>query len=808
MLSGLKIHYLFAMLKSYLTLSYRSLSKNPMFTTLNIFGLALGLAVSLLLFLHVRHELSYDRYHSKAERIYRVILNAFWDPAAPEVLANVPNVVGPAMKDGIPAVEQTARVLKHEFGQSAFITAGGNKLVEEKLYWADPSLFNIFDIQSVTGDLAAALSQPNTVALSRSTAIRYFGTANPVGQILRIDRLDPLEVRAVFEDFPGNASFDANILGSFQTIQWANKNLVWSNASFETWVLLGPGADRQHVEKQMAALLDKNVAREEQRFSMWLQPLKDVHLYSSNMKYNYAARLGDPKQVGILSALALAILLIACFNYMNLSTARSQLRFREVGVNKTMGATRSQLAFRFYVETGVLTAASLMLAFGLLRFGIPFFNRLADKNLDVSTIYQPQILLAMLGIGVLVVLLAGSYPAIFLSSFSPKNLLHTTFRKDSKAGWFRRSLVTAQFTASVVLIIGTLVLYRQMQFIQQKNLGFEPAQVVAINTIAAERKEQLDALIQGCRNLSSVQHVCRAQTYPGNRASSRTLYRPENTENGLELSTNRATPGIEKLLGIKLLAGSTLPEKSADDTIVNVILSKKAADFLGFTPEEAIGKKVECSLGDNAYVRGVVEDFHSESLHKPLGAYAFHDAPTETRRFLLVKMASANLPETMGQIERVFTSALPQSAFDYAFVDERIDALYRSEQRTASIILVFSLMSVFICCLGLFGLAAFAAEQRTKEIGIRKVLGASVASITGLLAGDFLQLVVLAILLASPVAYYVLQQWLADFAYHIDLQWWMFLAAGAMAVVVAFLTVSFQSVKAALENPVEALRSE
>ena len=796
------------MLINYLKLSIRNLLKNPLFTVLNILGLSFGLAISLLLFLHVRQELSFDGYHAKADRIHRVVLHAFWDPAKPQLLANAPNAVGPAMKEGIPAVEQYARLLKHEFGVSAFITAGEHKLVEEGLYWADPGLFDLFDFQVVAGDLKSSLSQPNTVALSRSTAVRYFGTSNPVGQTIRIDRMEPLEVRAVFEDFPGNSSLDAHVLGSFQSVKWANERLVWSNASFETWVLLGPDAQPQQVEQQLTALLDKNVPKADQYFSLSLQPLLDVHLHSSTIRSGYSAHPGDPKQVSILGALALAILLIACFNYMNLSTARSQLRFREVGINKTMGASRQQLAARFYTETSVLTAVSWLLALGLLVLGIPVFNRLADKHLSYSAAFQPDMLLAFLGIGVVVVLLAGSYPAFFLSSFLPKNLLQTSFRTGSGAGWLRRSLVTSQFTASVVLIIGTLVLYQQMRFIQQKKLGFDPTQVVAITTIAAENKAQLDALIQNCRNLSSIESVCRAQTYPGKQASGRSIYKPTDTENGLGLLTNRVTADFEKVLGIQLLAGSTLPQKADGDTIVNVVLNKKAVDFLGLTPEEAIGKKVDCQLGNNAYVRGVVEDFHAESLHTPIGAYAFHDAATETRRYLLLKMNTSNLPETMRQIEEAFRTALPQSAFEFTFLDDHIDSLYRSEQRTASVVLVFSLLSILICCLGLFGLAAFAAEQRVKEIGIRKVLGATAAGIVGLLSRDFLKLVLLSILLASPIAYWAMRHWLADFAYHIDLQWWMFVAAGFSAMTIAFVTVGFQGFRAALSNPVQSLKSD
>jgi putative ABC transport system permease protein len=795
------------MLSNYFKVSLRNLLKNPLFTSLNVLGLALGLLVSLMLFLHVRQEMSFDRYHTKSERIQRVVLGAFWDPEHPEMIANAPNAVAPAMKADIPAVEQAARILRHEFGQSAFVMAGDKKVVETMLFWADPALVDIFDIPVLAGDLRTALSQPNCLALSRLTAVRYFGTSNVLGQVVKIDRMPPLEIKAVFEDFPPNSSLEMHVLGSFQSIKWASERLVWNNASFETWVLLSPDADRRQVEAQLTALLDKNVPKANQRYSLWLQPLNEVHLYSSNLANDYTERIGDPKQVGILGALAIAVLMIACFNYMNLSTARSQMRFREVGINKTMGASRWQLALRFYTETMVLTGIALFLALGLLFIGIPFFNQLADKQLIFKDLIEPVILLAICGIVLTVVLLSGSYPAFLLSGFQPKNLLQTTFRRHSGAGILRQSLVTAQFAAAIVLIVGTVVLYRQMQFIQQKKLGFEPEQVVAITTVAAENKTQLDGLIQGLKNLSSITAVCRAQTYPGRIASTRSVTKSEEDE-GAQLFTNRVTPGIEKVLGIKMLAGTGLPEKTEGDTIVNVILTKKAVDYLGMTPEEAIGKRVNCDLGPNSFVRGVVEDVHSESLHKSISAYAFHDYETESRRYLLVKMNTQNLPETMRQVETEFQKAMPQSAFECAFLDENLAKLYRSEVRTANVMFVFSLLSILVSCLGLFGLAAFAAERRTKEIGIRKVLGASVTSLTGLLAKDFLKLVLLAIVIASPIAYYFMQRWLSDFAYRIDMQWWMFAVAGILAVAIAFLTVGAQAVRAALANPVKSLRNE
>lgn len=796
------------MLQNYLKCSFRALLKSPLFTALNVGGLAIGLTVSLLLFLHVQHERGFDLYHSKSERIHRVNLQLTMDDRSPVALANAPIGVGPAAKEGIAAVEQYARLLKHGFGKPAFITAGENKLVEESLYWTDSSLLALFDLRTLAGDLGTAFSQPNTVALSRSAAIRYFGTSNPIGRSVQVDHMQPLEVRAVYEDFPDNSTLDAAMIGSLASVDISYKNYPWSNASFETWLLLGPDANPKQVQEQLGVLLDKNVPKEGQYFTMSLQPLKDVHLQSSHLRSTYSSRLGDRSQVNLLGILAMAILLIACFNYMNLATARSQLRYREVGINKTMGASRKQLAYRFYIETALLVGISLALALVFLQLSLPAFNQLADKELTLRNLFAPATFWAIFGIAGAVTLFAGSYPAFILSAFSPKNLLQTTFRKDTSAGWMRRTLVTVQFTASVVLIIGTVVLYRQMQFIQQKNLGFQPGQVLAVNTTAAENDTQLGALMQNYRNLSSVDAVCQAQTYPAGRPSGRSLHRNEEDENGMLLWTNHVSPGIEKVLGLQLLAGNPLPEKYPGDTMVHVLLNKTAVDYLQLTPEEVIGKKVMCELGPNAVVTGVLEDFHAESLHRPIGAYAFHDRPTESRNLLLVKLNTTNLPETMQQVESSFRAAIPQSAFQYTFLDEHLDKLYRREHRTARVVFIFSLLSVFISCLGLFGLVAFAAEQRRKEIGIRRVLGATVPGITRLLAGDFMQLVLFSIAVAIPLAWWGAQNWLEDFAYHIEIQWWMFAAAGVPALAIALLTVGFQGVRAALANPVDSLRNE
>jgi putative ABC transport system permease protein len=796
------------MFYNYFKLSWRNLLKSPMFTSLNVTGLALGLAVSVLLLLHVVHERSFDRFHSNYSRVHRVMVNAFWDPAQPMILSNAPNAVGPAAKDNIPAVEAYTRVLKNDFGELAFIEAENNKITEEKVYWTDPGYADIFDVKCLYGDLRDALGQPNTVALSKSAAIRFFGTDNPMGKTISIGRLKALAVKAVFEDLPDHSTLDPKVLGSFKTIKWANDRLTWSNSSFETWLLLNASADPKQVESQIVALFDKNVPKEDQSIAFWLQPFAHTHLYTPRVQTSYSDRIGDANQINILTALALAVLLIACFNYMNLATARFQMRFREVGVNKTMGATRLQVASRFYAETTLLTGISMLLAYLFIALGLPVFNHIADRNFTILQLFSGNTLLLSLAVWGVVALFSGAYPAFFLSSFMPKNLLQTNFNPGSGAGLLRRGLVIAQFSASIALIICTVVLFKQMQFIQQYNLGFNPEQVVAVNASAANDKSQIQGLIQGAQQLTDVVQVARSQTFPGGRPSVRSLHKSAEDSEGVQFITNRAAPGIESVLGIKLLAGSTLPDRQESDTVCSVIINKTALDYLGIPVEEAIGHSIDCDLEPHTVICGVMEDFHSESLHEKISAYGFHNANTEGRPHLLVRLNTTNIPETMKQLKNVFQTALPHSAFEYTFLDDHIDALYRNESRTANIVLVFSFLSILVSCLGLFGLAAFAAERRAKEISVRRVLGATVTNISILLGKDFVRLVLASILIASPLAYYMMHNWLQDFQYSIKMQWWMFAGAGLLALLLAGTTVSAQSIRAALVNPVKNLKRE
>ncbi|GAB2790044.1 ABC transporter permease [Rhabdobacter roseus] len=797
------------MIKNYLKMAWRGLLKNRLFTVLNLLGLAVGLAVALLLMLYVKDELRFDRYHTQADRIYRVGLTATFDGTSRK-WATAPNAVGPTLKTEVPSVEEQVRLLRHNFGQTAFVNAGEKKFTEKNLYWADESLFAIFDIPLLAGDPKTALAAPRSVVLSEATAQRYFGSQNPMGQLLRVDNRDTLTVTGVYANFPGTSTLDADLIGSFSSVRWA-ANMSWSNASFETYLLLRPESSVDLLTKQMADVLDKNVAKAEQWYTLWLQALPEVHLGSAEISSASTSRVGDSRQVKILLVLAVVVLLIACINYMSLATARAQVRFLEVGVSKTVGASRQHLVGRFYFEAALMVVLALGLAFGLVVVGLPLFNHLTEKQLPFRSLWVPEVLAGFLGLGVVLVLVAGSYPALYLSSFSPKSLLKTTLVKNSGAGMFRRALVVAQFAATVVLVVGTIVFYQQLRFIQRQKLGYEPTQVVAVMTAGARDRAQIDGLINDYRNLSSVVEVCRAQTFPGRSGSGRNMTKSlDDPSQGVAVTTNRAGREVISTLGLKLLAGTSLPAtKDPQDTTVQVILNKTAVNYLGFTPEQAIGRKAYHLFGEaNAEIVGVVDDFHFESLHTPIGAYAFHNAFTEGQPFLLVRTRTDDLPQTMRQLEAVFQKDLSESAFEYTFLDEYLNTLYRSEQRTAEVVLVFSGLAIFIACLGLFGLAAFTTEQRTKEIGVRKVLGASLPSLVGLLSKDFLKLVLVAILIAAPLAWYLMNAWLADFAYKIEIAWWVFALAGTLALGVALLTVSFQAIKAALMNPVKSLRSE
>jgi ABC-type antimicrobial peptide transport system permease subunit len=795
------------MFKNHLKIAWRNLKSNALFSTINIVGLTLSLAITILLFLFVQHERSFNTSFTQADNIYRVLVQTgeSWDG---KVLANAPAIVAPATMDEIPEVLDAVRLYKHGFGDAAYINAGDAEFIEPNLYYADPNLFSIFDLELKYGVTQTSLSNPNTAIISTATAQQYFSQENVIGKMLTIDNDTKVEITGVFEDLPKNISLDANLFVSFETTFFA-ANPTWSNASLETFLVLAPGATMATVETKMQELLDKNVEKDGQWYSLFLQPLNQVHLYSQDYLYSYSSRKGSIEQVKSLSLLAILILVIACINYMNLTTARSQKRSREVGVSKTLGATFSNLVTRFYTETGMITAISIMAGVLISIIALPYFNDLAGKEIPLEAFTSPWFLVSLIAIWFLATVLAGSYPAIYLSSFSAKQVLNPGSTKSYIATIFRKSLVVLQFGASAVLIVGVFIIYNQLQFIQNRDLGFNPQQVVAVSTNGINGAGKADLLTQELLKLPEVEAVGAAQGYPSKGVSGRAVHNPLENDGGMPVQTNRASSSAIDVMQLKFIAGKNLPKvKAAGDSLVDVVVNKKVADYLGYTPEEAIGQQIFMMPTDNAQIIGVVEDFNYASLREPVGAYAFHNFESERLEYLLIRITSTDIAATVNKMEGKFQSIVPNVPFDYSFLDQNVENLYLAEKQTAAIGLIFSILAIVVACLGLFGLAAFMAEQRDKEIGVRKVLGASILNITNLLSKDFLKLVGISLLIAFPISYWLLNNWLQEFAYRIDIGWQPFVITGATALIIALLTVSIQSIKAAVKNPINALRKE
>ncbi len=793
------------MFKNNIKIAWRNLKTNRLFSSINIIGLSIGLAIVMLLFLYISNESSFDTMYSKKDRIHRVLVETEGDFGF-DVWATAPPITASALREEVTNVETAARVFKHDFGGTASVRVNDENYTENLFYWVDKEMLSMFDVELLEKNGLNPLERPNTVILSQTAAALYFKGENPMGKTIKVDNNMELEVTGIYADFPTNSSIDAQVLASSNGY-WFYDRDTWSNSSFETYALLKDNVTRDATVKQMGIMLDANVEKENQWYKFSLQPLEEIHLYSSTYGNSYVSRIGDIDDVRNLTYLAVLILLIACMNYMNLTTARSQKRSKEVGMSKTLGATSQSLVIRFYIETGLITAISIVLGFVLAVLVLPSFNALTNQSLEIDVLFQSSFLMAIVGIWLVTTVVSGLYPSLYLSRFMPKEILSPSFKQGKGNTIVRKGLVVLQFAASAALIVGVLVIYQQTQFIQNKNLGFKPDNVVAISVKGLRGEENRNALETEFKNLADVSSVAYTQGYPGIDVSGRSLRTDVSQKQSLNIQTNVADAEVLEVLKLKLLAGTSLPKnKKETDTLVEVVLNKKAIQYLGLSPEEAIGKEVHIGVPNT--IVGVVDDFNYESLHKPIGAYAFHNNTSERKSYMLVRFKTGNLNNTMEQLKVAFTKVLPTLDFSYSFLDQHLDKLYEREKRAGQISIIFCLLAIFVAALGLFGLTAFMAEQRKKEIGIRKVLGASILTITSMLTVDFAKLVLISIVIAFPLAYILMNNWLESFAYHIDMPWWIFALSGVLAVSIAFFTVSFQAIKAAVANPVRSLRTE
>ena len=799
------------MIKNYLKTAWRNIVANKLFTSLNIAGLAIGMCVCITLFASISYELSFDRGYKNSKNTYRVNMQTSAQYNY-KVWAQLPNSVGPAIAQNIPQVKVTTRLIKHDFGASVSLKTDEKNFTEKGLYLADSTVFNMFDFSFTEGNAHTAFAQPKSIVLSQSAKERLYGQEPAFGKIIYVNNHDTLHVSGVYKDLPANSTIDCDMVYNIMD-SWMGKNVYWSNASYETYCQLQPSANVERVQKQATALIDKYVTKENQYFTKFqFQPLTAIHLYSADIREGYSTRLGSIGTVKALLFLSLLILAIACINYMNLATANSQKRAKGVGVNKVLGANTRQLLALFYIETAVLSFIAIVIGYALAFLAQPLFQNITGILLIPSALYATPILTSLVLTWLLVTVIAGSYPAFSMSGISPLVLMNKLKLKHSAADFIRKSLVVFQFASSIALIIAVIIILQQVYYIRNKDLGYNPNGVVTVSIKAAKNKQELAAFINSLKGMPNVESVSAVQSLPGAGESGKTVRKLATDKEGFPVKTCNTDGSIVKTMQLKLLAGSSLPQTlAAGDTNCYVLINEAVLKYLGFkTPQDAIGRYINTEMAGKSIVMGVVKDFNYQSLKNEVGGYVYYEmnkAP-ESLRTLLIRYKAQNLPQFMQQVQDVFKATLPSSSFDYEFLDTHIQNLYAAEQHTASIATVFSVLAIFVACLGLFGLAAFIAEQRTKEIGIRKVLGASVPGIAKLLTGDFLKLVVLSILIASPFAWYAMNKWLMEFSYRITISWWVFVVAGLTAVVFAMLTISSHAIKAALTNPVKSLRSE
>jgi putative ABC transport system permease protein len=809
------------MLANYLKIALRNFLSQRSYSFINVTGLAVGLASSIAIVLYVRNELSYDTFNVHGDQVYRLVLHGRMENH--EVNAAMsPSIMGPALSKDLPEVKSYTRMVSTTHFGTPLLRYKEKTFTEDKFLWVDSTFFDVFTCSFVAGDPRTALTQPNTAVITRSTALRYFGLENPIGKVLEGDRNRNYVVTGIVESFPSNAHFHFDILGSLATFE-DSRNPFWLSNNDYTYVLLREGTDIDSFRKKLNEEVRKNVSPQLKaslgitydqfeaagnEYGYVPQALASIHLHS-HLDYEIEPN-GDISLVYIFSAIALGILLIACVNFVNLSTARSQRRAKEVCVRKSFGSTRAHLIWQFIAESVLTSTIAVILAVVLVELLLPAFNGLTNKDIHLDLLASVSATSLLLLLALCVGVLSGVYPAFYLSSFQPIQVLKNGTKGDGRKSVLRSSLVILQFVVSIALFISTLVIYRQMKFVQEKDLGFDKEHVVVIKYgehLGGHVRAFKEAVLRDSRVIS----VSVSDAVPGDQAGD-DAYKLEGapTERYQPMRTMRSDVDFAQTYGMNMKFGRFFSLEHPTDTLAAVV-NEAAANTFGLP--DPVGRRIADPSGSPVYdIIGVVEDFNFQSLHeaiRPLVIRSFR--PNEYRsyrQFLSVRIAPGDYRQTVDFLNSTWGQFAGGEPFDYSFLDQNLESLYCSEQRTNAITTSCSVLAILIACLGLLGLAAFVTEQRTKEIGIRRVLGASAPEMVGLLSKEFAKWVLIANVIAWPLGYYVMNTWLEKFAYRIELNIWMFIAAGTLALIIALLTVSTYAIKAAAKNPVEALRYE
>lgn len=808
------------MIENYIRIAVRNLVRNKTFTFINMLGLAIGLSASMLILIYINHELSYDKFFSDADRIYRVSVDGrmsgdFFNAAVS------PAPLAPALKNDYPEVESSVRI--RNMSQEALLSFEDKKFYESDLMMADSSFFDIFDFKPKFGDLKNALYEPLSVVITSSMAKKFFGDINPVGEVLKLNNEFMLKVTAVIEDIPNNTHFDFPAVISWASIQQldpAGTNGNWGSLAFYTYVMLAENTDVELFEEKIkTVIMDKIIVESgespeifkdfQMEFNAYLQPLTDIHLHSNLMAE--ISPNSDISYIYTFSVIAIFILLIACINFMNLTTARSARRAKEVGIRKVHGAVKKYLVFQFLSESIVLAMITLVIALLMVEIFLPLFGEVVGRELDRSILSNPLMILKFAFLALFVGFVAGSYPAFYLSSFRPAAVLKGVRTGNRQTVSLRNILVVFQFAISIFLIIGTGVINEQIDYMQNKRLGFDKERIIIVELRNKRLRENVNSLISEFKKIPSVEFISASSLTPGG-GSDGSAYFPEG------LSANDPwlifNSGVDydyiNAMGMKMIRGRNFSREFATDSNA-IIINKTLWQKLGWG-EEVIGKKIKPGdpMNDFSYhVIGVVDDFHFASLHDKVEPFLFF-LPRYDLRNLCIRLAPGDIAGHLSNINDVWNQLEPEFPFEYQFLDQAFNELYSAEIRLSKMYVYFTIIAIFIACLGLFGLSSYLAEQRTKEIGIRKTFGATAGGLAVMLTRDFTKWIILANFIAWPAAYLLMERWLGQFAYRIFLpgEWDIFIYAGLISFFIAIITVSFQTFRAAATNPSRSLKYE
>lgn len=796
------------MLKNYINIALRSLKRQKSYSLINIIGLSVGIMACIIIMLYVKAEASYETFYPQSERIYR-LTSIFITNGNREDIAVTPARIRAVSIDNFPEVESMTYMFDWTVGRELLVEHKEMRFIETQVYFADSSYFKVFQHEFLEGDSHTALNNPNALVMTETTARKYFGrTTDVVGTTLKVNNQDAM-VTGVIKDFVGNTSLKFDFVMSMTTVGTPPSDR-WFPMNYFTYVKVADDVAAESYLSKLNEFIDNEVgeAFKAQGIAMSfdIQPIKEMH-FDTTKGSDYQEKISKNLLYSLV-AIALFILLIACINYINLSTAKSEKRAKEVGVRKVMGAYRSQLIWQFYGETFMITLFAVVIGVVMAELLLPFFNNMAGTSLSIDLTGDQYFIPSLLGIVLLVSLISGSYPASFLSSFQPSKVLKSTFNQKG-GNTFRRVLVTIQFCVSVFLITGTLIIYNQLKFVQNKEIGYDQSQLVYMQLSDTPTRKAYNSLKNGFNGITGVESVSGSNNLITNVVSGWGAVlegRPDDFQ--VSFRGMNGDQDFLETFGLNLLTGESFQTRSDWDSTIYYLVNQTGIEALGLTPEEAIGKKFGLDESMMGTIVGVVEDFHLASLHQKIEPLAVFTGPQRYKSLMYARVNMERIDQLKAEMAKVWSESVPHRPFDLKFVDDSVRSLYEKDKQLGEIILSFTSLAIVIGCLGLFGLASYLAEKRTKEIGIRKVLGADVSKIIMLLSQEYLKIVLIANVIGWPLAYYFMDKWLTGFAYRIDIGWYFFAISGLATIMVALITVSYQSVKAAISNPIKALRYE